>query len=117
LEGHILVISKTLYGLRTSGARFHKRLADTLRAEGFSPSLAGPNVWMRDAGDVWEYICVYVDDLFAALCDPKAFADCLPIHGITSSREVTNQRITLVEISAVTLMVLWHTVLRLMRKE
>jgi hypothetical protein len=52
-----------------------EELAGTLRAEGFTPSLADPDVWMRDAGDMWEYICVYVDDLFAA--DPKAFADRL----------------------------------------
>jgi hypothetical protein len=60
-----------------SGAQFYKQLADTLRAEGFKPSLADPDVWNRDAGDVWEYKCVYVDNLFAALRDPKAIADLL----------------------------------------
>ena len=30
LEGHTLIIVKALYGLRTSGARFHDRLIDTL---------------------------------------------------------------------------------------
>ena len=34
LEGHTLVIVKTLYGLRSSGARFHEALAHTLKKEG-----------------------------------------------------------------------------------
>ena len=29
LAGHTLVIVKALYGLRTSGARYHERFADT----------------------------------------------------------------------------------------
>ena len=32
MEGHLLVTEKALYGLRTSGARFHTKFADTLRA-------------------------------------------------------------------------------------
>ena len=31
LEGHLLVVFKALYGLRTSGLRWHERFADTLR--------------------------------------------------------------------------------------
>ena len=46
LEGHLLVIEKALYGLRTSGARFHAKFADTLRAMGFTPTYADPNVWI-----------------------------------------------------------------------
>ena len=71
--GHTLLIRKALYGLRTSGARFHERLADTLRDLGFTPSYADPNVWMRDAGDKWEFVCVYVDDILSALVDPDPF--------------------------------------------
>ena len=40
LEGHLLVIEKALYGLHTSGARFHAKFADTLRAMGFTPTYA-----------------------------------------------------------------------------
>jgi len=39
LEGHILVIHKALYGLRSSGKRWHERFADCLRKEGFTPWL------------------------------------------------------------------------------
>jgi len=79
LEGHTMVIYKALYGLRTSGARFHERLADALRDEGFSPSLADPDLWYRDAGTCYEYICVYVDDLMAILKDPAAFCEILQV--------------------------------------
>jgi len=77
LEGHIMIIHKALYGLRTSGARFHERLADALRAENFTASLADPDLWLRDARDCYEYICVYVDDLCAIMKHPEAFFETL----------------------------------------
>ena len=73
LEGHLLIIDKALYGLRTSGARFHAKFADTLRALNFFPSYADPDVWLRDAGDCYEYVVVYVDDILTALKDPEEF--------------------------------------------
>jgi hypothetical protein len=75
--GHTLIIYKALYGLRTSGARWGEKFADTLRLEGFFPCHADPCVWMRDARDIWEYICIYVDDLATCLKDPKALFDVL----------------------------------------
>ena len=44
LEGHTLVIVKTLYGLRSNSVRFHKELAITLRKEGFAPSKVDPDL-------------------------------------------------------------------------
>ena len=76
LAGHTLVIVKALYGLRSSGLRFHEKLADTLRAMGFFPSYADPDVWMRAPPDPFapcKYIVVYVDDLFVTMKDPLAF--------------------------------------------
>jgi Reverse transcriptase (RNA-dependent DNA polymerase) len=35
LRGHTLVINKTLYGLKTSGLRWHEQLADILQDMGF----------------------------------------------------------------------------------
>jgi hypothetical protein len=32
---------------------------------------------MQDAGSIWEYICIYVDDLAVCLADPQAFLDVL----------------------------------------
>ena len=39
-EGHILLIKKALYGLRSSGARWHDRLAEVLREMLFAPCRA-----------------------------------------------------------------------------
>jgi len=46
LEGHILIIRKALYGLRTSGLRWHEKFADCLHGLGFEPSQAEPDIWM-----------------------------------------------------------------------
>jgi hypothetical protein len=76
-EGHTLVIFKALYGLRTSGLRWHERLSIVLRSLGFEPCKAEPDIWLRRDGDVYEYIGVYVDDLAIAMRDPQAFIDVL----------------------------------------
>ena len=77
LENHILVIHKALYGLRSSGARWHDRLSDCLRELGFQPCKAEPDIWLREDGEHYEYVAVYVDDLAICLNDPKAFTDVL----------------------------------------
>jgi len=46
LEGHVLLIIKALYGLKTSGARWHERLAAVLREMKFVPCKSDPDVWM-----------------------------------------------------------------------
>ena len=73
LDSHTLMIVKALYGLRSSGARFHEALASTLRKEGFIPSKADPDLWMCPAGSCYEYVCVYVDDLLVVMKEPSTF--------------------------------------------
>lgn len=77
LEGHTLIIVKALYGLRTSGLRWHERFADTLRNMGFQPSRADADVWMRRNGNIYEYIAVYVDDLAIAALNPSEITSVL----------------------------------------
>ena len=77
LKGHTLVIVKALYGLKTSGLRWHEKFADTLRDMGFQISKADPDVWMKFNGEVWEYIAVYVDDLCIAAKNPQEICDTL----------------------------------------
>ena len=77
LNGHWLIIQKALYGLRSSGARWHERLADCLRDEGWTSCRAEPDIWMRKQGDIYEYIAVYVDDLALAMKNPASFVDIL----------------------------------------
>jgi len=77
LTGHTLVINMALYGLCTSGLRWHERFSDCLRAEGFFLCKAEPDVWMRDLGNHYEYVVVYVDDLAFAMRNPQSFVDVL----------------------------------------
>jgi Reverse transcriptase (RNA-dependent DNA polymerase) len=70
-EGHILIINKALYGLRSSGARWHNRFADCIRELRFFPCKAEPDIWMRKKGTIYECIDVYIDDLALAMKYPK----------------------------------------------
>ena len=64
---------KALYGLRSSGARFYKALAHTLRKEGFIPSKADLDSWMHLAGSCCKYVCIYVDDMLVVMKEPETF--------------------------------------------
>ena len=77
MEGHILIISKVLYGLHTSGKWFHEVLSDTLHMEGFSLCKVDSDVWMQHNGDTHEYVAVYVDDLLCVMKDQRSFLDHL----------------------------------------
>ena len=44
---------------------------------GFNPCKAEPDIWMRDQGQDWEYIRMYVDDLAIASKDPLALTGSL----------------------------------------
>jgi hypothetical protein len=77
LEGHILVISKALYGLRTSGARWHDKFADCLRDLSFQQCKAEPDIWLRERNGLYEYIAVYVDDLAIIMKEPQEFVSVL----------------------------------------
>ena len=81
-EGHFLLIVKALYGLKSSRLRWHERLADVLTAMGFFMSKAEPDIWMRDMGDHYEYIAVYVDDLLIVSKEPNTL-----IHVLTKDHK------------------------------
>lgn len=51
LEGKRLIIDKALYGLKTSGARFHEHLSIQLQKLNFKPTKADPDLWMREHPD------------------------------------------------------------------
>src|SRR6056300_1655760 len=61
LEGHTLIVSRALYGLRMSGKMWHQRFATCLEEE----------------GSTYEYVGVYVDDLAMVMQNPKEFVDKL----------------------------------------
>jgi Reverse transcriptase (RNA-dependent DNA polymerase) len=66
-----MIIVKALYGLKSSGKRWHERLFDVLLSLGFTPTKAEEDIWIKDMGDHYDYIAVYVDDMMIALKDPK----------------------------------------------
>ena len=49
-RGKRLIIVKSLYGLRSSSARYHEAFADTMLHLGYRPSQADPNLWWIDRG-------------------------------------------------------------------
>jgi hypothetical protein len=77
LQDHTLIIDKALYGLRTSGASWHQRFADTLRDMGYTPCLADNDVWIKDCLTHYEYVCVYVDDIMHMSLTPHLLFDLL----------------------------------------
>jgi len=69
--GHILLARRALYGLKSSGLRWSERFYGALIDAGFTLSKAENDIWMRDCGDHYEYIAVYVDDLLIASKKPQ----------------------------------------------
>ena len=51
LEGKRLLIDKSLYGLKTSGARFHEHCSAKLKKMGFMPSKADADLWIKQLPD------------------------------------------------------------------
>ena len=72
LMGKLMVIDKSLYGLRSSSARFHEHFSEKLRIMGYFPTKADPDLWMKDCGSHYEYIARYIDDVLAFGKDPLA---------------------------------------------
>ena len=70
-KGKCLVYKKSLYGLKTSAARWHETLSTTLRTLHYKPSKADSDLWIRNHKTHYEYIAVYVDDLLFVGKNPK----------------------------------------------
>ncbi len=73
--GCIAVITRALYGLKSSGAAWRAMFAGTLQDLQYKLSLADPDVWLRPAvkpnGEhYYEYIFIYVDDILVISLHP-----------------------------------------------
>ena len=55
-QGKRMIVDQSLYGLKSSAARFHEHLSVKLRALGFRPSKADPDLWLRKTNGYYEYI-------------------------------------------------------------
>ena len=74
--GKVLVITRALYGLRSSGASWRAMLARTLEDFGFQNTMADPDVWRRrskreNGTEYYELLLVYVDDILLVSHQPK----------------------------------------------
>ena len=70
LYGKNLIINKSLYGLKTSAARFHEHLAESLLRLGFTKTKHDNDLWMIDKTSHYEYLATYVDDILIWSKDP-----------------------------------------------
>ena len=75
-QGKTMIITRSLYGLKSAGVTFRLFLAVTLDDMGFKPSNANPDVWIRPAvkpnkEEYYEYILIYVDNILAISHVPK----------------------------------------------
>ena len=77
LVGCLLIIINALYGLKSSGLCWYERFAIDLHEMGFLQCKADPEVWMRDKGNHYEYVSVFVNDLKVASKDPKSIIKML----------------------------------------
>ncbi|MGH7974543.1 MAG: reverse transcriptase domain-containing protein, partial [bacterium] len=75
--GCVMIFVKALYGLKTSAARWHEHMSDTLRDMGFTQSKADTNLWYRVFGNTYDYVAVYVDDLLVLGKHPMNVIDIL----------------------------------------
>jgi hypothetical protein len=74
-EGHVLLVNKALYGLKTSGKQWHEKFKEVMKDMDFKQCKADLDVWMRPTKDncCYEYVATYVDDLMIAMDDPAEF--------------------------------------------
>ncbi|MEM7375851.1 MAG: reverse transcriptase domain-containing protein, partial [Bacteroidota bacterium] len=80
LEGTILIVYKALYGLKASGAMWHRKLADNLREMGFKPCTVDHDFYIRDMKTHYEYLGVIVDDLLIFSQNPHKILDHMKEH-------------------------------------
>ena len=75
-KGSVMLIVKALYGLKSSGAAWRAKLADTMRSMDYTPTQADPDVWIKRAvkpsgEEYYCYMLVYVDDVLHVHHDPS----------------------------------------------
>ena len=63
-----MLITRALYGLKTSSASFRSYLAETLYELGYTPTKSDPDVWLlravkADGFQYYEMVLCYVDDV------------------------------------------------------
>jgi hypothetical protein len=57
-------------GLKTSAARFHEHLSQSLLRLGFKKTKHEPDLWMVSKSSHYEYLATHVDDILIWIKDP-----------------------------------------------
>ena len=65
-------VIKALYGLPTSGNRWHTHLSHTLREIGFRPTCYDPDVWIRGRKGGYDYIGTHTNDVLTVAVNPTS---------------------------------------------
>ena len=69
-EGTLLEVKKALYGIPTSGNRWHAHLSQTLRDMVFTPTCFEPDVWIMGRNGGYDYIGTHTDDVLVVAKHP-----------------------------------------------
>jgi hypothetical protein len=69
-QGINLIIDKFLYESKTSAARFHDHLSESLLRLGFKKTRHDADLWMLDKSSHYEYSPTHVDDILIRNKDP-----------------------------------------------
>jgi hypothetical protein len=77
LHGKNLIIDKSLYGLKTSAARFYEHVNDSLLRLCFKKIKHDPDLWMVDKLSHYEYLATYVDEILIWSKDPMTVIKAL----------------------------------------
>jgi hypothetical protein len=72
--GHVLKLRKSLYGLKQSPRLFNQKLNGFLKAQGLTPSMADPCIYIRNDNGIRLMVSVHVDDQLIA-CNNRAALD------------------------------------------
>ena len=75
-KGAVMIISRALYGLKSSGAAWRSTLAQTMELLGYKPTQADPDVWLKraikhDRTPYYKMMLIYVDDVLHLAEDPN----------------------------------------------
>jgi hypothetical protein len=91
VRSKILIIDKSLYGLKTSAARFHENLSQSFLSLGFKKFKHDTRLWMVDKSSHYEYLATYVDDIF--LFDQGSYGSHKVIEKDIHAKECSHSRI------------------------
>ena len=72
----VIIIARSLYGLKRSGAAWRAKPAETLMSLGYKSSEADADVWMKrdfnpNGDHCYKYMLCYVDDLLHIFFNQK----------------------------------------------